>query len=139
MIQVTDRISLPLNEIEFTPIRASGPGGQNVNKVSSAIHLRFDIKRSSLPDSCKEKLLISSDRRITADGVIIIKAQQYRSQEKNREDALQRLTTLIRASLRKSKARKPTKPTRTSRQKRLNGKGRQSEQKKLRKKITRYD
>lgn len=139
MIRISDTISLDTGEIEFTQIRASGPGGQNVNKVSTAIHLRFDIKRSSLPDYCKQKLLVARDRRITNDGWIIIKAQQYRSLEKNREDALLRLAALIRTTLKRSKPRKPTKPTHSSRQKRLDKKNRQGNQKKLRKKISRHE
>ena len=139
MIRISDTISLPLSEIEFTQIRASGPGGQNVNKVSTAIHLRFDITSSSLPDYCKQKLLVARDHRISNDGCIIIKAQQYRSLEKNREEALLRLTALIRSTLKRAKPRKPTKPTHSSRQKRLDKKNRQGNQKKLRKKISRYE
>lgn len=139
MIRISDTIALPLSEIEFTQIRASGPGGQNVNKVSTAIHLRFDIKSSSLPDYCKQKLLAARDHRISNDGCIIIKAQQYRSLEKNREDALARLTALIRSTLKRAKPRKPTKPTHSSRQKRLDKKNRQGNQKKLRKKISRHE
>ena len=139
MIRISDTISLPLSEIEFTQIRASGPGGQNVNKVSTAIHLRFDIKTSSLPDYCKQRLLATRDHRISNDGCIIIKAQQYRSLEKNREDALSRLTVLIRTTLKKPKPRKPTRPTRSSRQKRLDKKNRQGNKKKLRQKISRHE
>lgn len=139
MIRISDTISLPLSEIECTQIRASGPGGQNVNKVSTAIHLRFDIKTSSLPDYCKQRLLATRDHRISNDGCIIIKAQQYRSLEKNREDALSRLTVLIRTTLKKPKPRKPTRPTRSSRQKRLDKKNRQGHKKKLRQKISRHE
>ncbi len=139
MIRISDTISLPLSEIECTQIRASGPGGQNVNKVSTAIHLRFDIKTSSLPDYCKQRLLATRDHRISNDGWIIIKAQQYRSLEKNREDALSRLTVLIRTTLKKPKPRKPTRPTRSSRQKRLDKKNRQGHKKKLRQKISRHE
>ncbi len=139
MIRISDTISLPLSEIEFTQIRASGPGGQNVNKVSTAIHLRFDIQASSLPDYCKQRLLAARDHRLSNDGFIIIKAQQYRSLEKNKEDALSRLAVMIRTTLKKPKSRKPTRPTHSSRQKRLDKKNRQGNQKKLRQKIFRYE
>ncbi len=139
MIRISDTLVLPPGEVELTQIRASGPGGQNVNKVSTAVHLRFDIKASSLPDHCKEKLLSAADQRITNDGCVIIKAQQYRSLEKNREDALQRLATLIRRTLKRSKPRKQTRPSSSSRQKRLDKKNRQGKQKKLRRKISGYE
>ena len=122
-------------EIEIIPIRATGTGGQNVNKVSSAIHLRFDINRSSLPEFYKERLLQLSDKRISKEGVIVIKAQRFRTQEKNREDALSRLRDLIKSVLITRKKRKPTKPTRASKTRRLEGKTRQSRLKALRKKV----
>ena len=123
-------------DMEEKFVRSSGPGGQNVNKVSSAIHLRFDIQASSLPDFYKHRLLILSDQRISKDGVIIIKAQQYRSQEKNRDAALQRLQELIRSVAVTQKKRRPTKPTKGSKQKRLNEKTRRGKIKVSRGKVT---
>lgn len=109
-------------ELDFSAIRASGPGGQNVNKVSSAVHLRFDIQRSSLPALIKERLMKLSDQRITSEGVVVIKAQESRSQEQNRADAVQRLIDLAQSVAHTPKARRATKPTYGSQQRRLEGK-----------------
>lgn len=114
-------------ELEFDAIRASGPGGQNVNKVSNAVHLRFDIRASSLPDAVKTRLLGWADQRITADGVVVIKAQESRSLALNRADAVARLIELVRAAAHVPKARRATKPTYGSQQRRLQGKARRSE------------
>ncbi len=118
---------IPLTEIDFQPIRAQGSGGQNVNKVSTAIHLRFDIRASSLPDVWKERLLNYPDQRISSDGVIIIKAQTHNSQEKNRLDALVRLEQLIVDATTVQKKRKATRPTRSSQIKRVDGKKKRGE------------
>jgi len=121
-LKISNQISIPLAEIQFQAIRAQGAGGQNVNQVSSAVHLRFDINASSLSDSYKESLRKLSDQRISSDGVIIIKAQRFRSQEKNRGDALDRLRDLVKAAGTRPKQRKPTRPTRSSQKKRVDSK-----------------
>jgi ribosome-associated protein len=135
MLHITDDIVLRDDELEWHAIRAQGAGGQNVNKVSSALHLRFDITRSSLPDAVKQRLLANRDQRIAADGILIIKAQRFRTQEKNRADALERLRELIVAATRVPKTRRPTRPSRAAKQRRLDSKTRRGAIKRLRRSL----
>lgn len=135
MIIITHNIQLADDEVEISAIRAQGAGGQNVNKVSSAIHLRFDIKASSLPDDWKERLLALRDSRINKDGVLVIKAQQFRTQEKNRADALHRLQELIRNISKVNKVRRATQPSRNAKRKRTDSKTKRGQTKSLRGKV----
>ncbi len=136
MLKISNTVVLPSSNVKFQAVRAQGPGGQNVNKVSSAVHLRFDIHASGLPDSYKEKLLALNDQRLSSDGVIVIKAQTFRSQEKNKEDGLNRLVALIRGAVKEVRKRKPTRPSRASQRRRMDSKAKHGKTKALRKKIS---
>jgi len=135
MLNISNNVSLDDNEITFEAIRAQGSGGQKVNKTSVAIHLRFDIAASSLPDFYKEKLLVLKDKRITKEGIIVIKSQQHRSQEQNRDEAIERLTELIKSVNVVQKKRIATKPTKGSVNRRLQSKKKHAGKKRMRGKV----
>jgi ribosome-associated protein len=139
MLQISNNVTIPEHEIEIHAIRARGPGGQHVNKASTAVHLRFDIRASSLPDFYKQRLLKLRDHRISKEGVVVIKAQQYRSQEKNREAALQSLRELVRSVAVTRKKRVPTKPGRNAQVRRMDSKSKRGKVKALRGKVSATD
>ena len=137
MLKINENISIPLREIEISAIRSQGAGGQNVNKVSTAIHIRFDVRASTaVSDEDKQRILRVKDQRLSKEGVIVIKSQRYRSQDKNRSDALEKLAEMIKKALVQKKPRKPTNPTKKSREKRLDEKTRRGRLKESRGKVT---
>jgi ribosome-associated protein len=136
MLQISKTVIIPAHELEISAVRSQGAGGQNVNKVATAIHLRFNIGASSLPDVYKERLLQLNDQRITKEGVVVIKAQEYRSQEQNRESALKRLEYLIKSAVVIPRKRKPTQPSRSSQRKRLDSKNKRGQIKEMRSQVT---
>jgi ribosome-associated protein len=135
MIRIAPDIELPEDELQWQPIRAQGAGGQNVNKVSSALHLRFDIRASALPEAVKQRLLALQDQRISSDGILVIKAQRFRTQEKNRTDAIERLCELVARASHVPRKRRPTKPSRASQQRRMDSKTKRGRTKRLRRSL----
>lgn len=138
-LQVSNNLSIPLSEVEILAIRARGPGGQNVNKVSSAVHLRFDVNASSLPETLKRRVLQLPDNRISKAGIIVIKAQRYRNRELNRDEAISRLCEILKAASSTSPRRIPTRPSKRARQRRLDSKIKRSYRKRLRGKVDAHE
>ena len=139
MTSIPRTIEIPPEEVQWTAVRAQGAGGQNVNKVASAVQVRYDVRASSLPEDVKARLLATRDQRITHDGIVVIKAQRHRTQERNRQDAIERLQALVQQAAQVAAPRKPTRPTRSAHARRVEAKTRRGEIKATRRKITAMD